>query len=444
MNENKTEKIRQLNLRETKLLALLKKSPQDAKLYNDLGVVRFYLGKLTEAEIAFKRAIELDAKAVDARANLSFCYFQTNRDAAGEDMLRAALMLDPNNFLANYFTGLFYFNRNQPVRAEIYLKRAAELQPQHIEARLDLIKLYRIQKNDTEAERQLDELLLIAAKDTRVRYSRAVLYAETARYREAIREFENVLLLDSSLDEVKFELALAAFHGKEWFKAVRALEDYHTKKTTPQSIYLLGICYLKLEQVEQAVKHFQHAVELKPDLFEARFELGRIYFAKQEFNIATRELEQVLAASGENVEARYLLGYCYELLGRFGEAQEQYNELVKRAPTRFEGYHGLGSLAVRQSDASALSHLKRALELGGNNADVYYLLGRAYARASEWSKAVENFASAIKLDPSRPDIHYQLALTLKKMGRDVEAEFEFQTVEQLNKKFRTSAEGQKQ
>src|SRR3954451_12895962 len=62
--------------RERRLLGEIEKRPEDAKLYNDLGVVQFYLGKGQAAEASFHKAIKLDPSSADARANLSFHYFQ--------------------------------------------------------------------------------------------------------------------------------------------------------------------------------------------------------------------------------------------------------------------------------------------------------------------------------------------------------------------------------
>src|SRR5262249_37215986 len=176
---------------------------------------------------------------------------------------------------------------------------------------------YRIQKNYKEAESRLDDLLVLAPEDPRVRYNRALLFAETERYREAIQEYENILVLDPSIDGARFELALAAAQIKDWIKAARSLEQCQTKQTTPQSAYLLGYCYKQLEQIDGALEQFKRAVELKPEFYEAHFELGRIYLDRHDTKGATREFEQAIAAQAESVEARYLLGYCYELMGEY-------------------------------------------------------------------------------------------------------------------------------
>jgi Flp pilus assembly protein TadD len=55
--------------------------------------------------------------------------------------------------------------------------------------------------------------------------------------------------------------------------------------------------------------------------------------------------------------------------------------------------------------------------------------------------AVEQFRQAVTLAPSRADMHYQLALTLKKLGRTEEADAEFQIVEKLNAEFRQRTGG---
>jgi cytochrome c-type biogenesis protein CcmH/NrfG len=116
--------------------------------------------------------------------------------------------------------------------------------------------------------------------------------------------------------------------------------------------------------------------------------------------------------------------------------------LVRRAPDRFEGYHGLGAVKLRRGEtAAALDALKRAAELKPQHADVRFLLGRALSQTGAQAGAVEQFRQAIALDGSRTDAHYQLALTLKRLGRDEEAAAEFAIVEKLNAEFRQRTGG---
>lgn len=441
----KAVRTQKLVAQEAALRKQLQLEPQNARIHNELGVVEYYLGKTHEAEASWRRAIELDAGYGDARANLAYYYFQTGREAVGEDMLRSAIQVDPNSFLANYYCGIFYYKRNQPTRAEIYLKRAIELKPDNLEVRLELVKLYRAQKNPQAAEAELDKLLEMAPGDAAVRYGRAVHYGETGRYREAIREFENVLLIDPHLTSVHFEIAVAAAAEKDWVRVIDALSRFHSSSSTAQSHYLMGYARRQLGQSEEATAEYQKAVALKPDFFEAQFELGSLYIDKAELTQAEHHLKLALKLR-ERVEVRYLLGYCYEMTGRYSEAEALYKELVASAPDRYEGYHGLGSLAVRTGDTeAALKYLQRAQELGGQTADIHYLLGRAYLRAGDYSKALESLNRAVALEPNRTDIRYQRAQAFKRLKRDREAEEELKLVEELNRRFRAgmSIGGQK-
>lgn len=441
----KAARMQKLAAQEVALQKQLQAQPQNAKLHNDLGVVEYYLGKTQEAEASWKRAIELDTGYGDARANLAYYYFQTGREAIGEDMLRSAIQVDPNSFLANYYCGIFYYKRNQPTRAEIYLKRAIELKPDHLEVRLELVKLYRLQRDLQAAEAELDRLLEMAPGNVVVRYGRAVHYAETGRYREAIREFENVLLIDPQYSSVHFEIAVAAAAEKDWLRTIDALNRFHASNSTAQSRYLMGYAYRQLGQVQEATEEYQKAIALRSDFFEAHFELGSLYLDRAELLQAEQHLKLALKLK-PHPEVRYLLGYCYELTGRYSEAEALYKELLASAPDRYEGYHGLGSLAVRAGDTeNALKYLVRAQELGGQTADIYYLLGRAYLRAGDYDRALESLNRAVTLDPNRTDIRYQRAQAFKRLKRDREAEQELKLVEELNKRFRTgmSMEGQK-
>jgi tetratricopeptide (TPR) repeat protein len=399
----------QYRQREQQLLDEIKNRPDDPRLHNELGVVQFYLGKGAAAESSFEKAIKLDPKNADARANLSFHYFRLGRQEAALELLKDAIALEPNNFLANYFSGLLYFARRQPVRAEIFIRKALSIQPDNLDARLDLIKIRAAQNHTLEAERQLDQLAVELPNDARVRYARAAFYAGQGRTSEAISEYKTVLAIAPESLDIKFEMAVLYFRARDYYNTLRMLEDYHKGGPSVESVYLMGHALAETGRLEEAEKWLKRAIELRENYFDARLQLGRLYFTLRKYNEAIEQLRRAVELGNAN---------------------------------RFEGHHGAGSIKLKRGDTTgALKHLFRAAQLNSRSADIQVLLGRALGRAGNNSGAIDHFKQAIALEPNRVDAHYQLAMALRKAGRNQEAEEELKVVDRLNKEFRNRASG---
>lgn len=82
--------------------------PEDARLYNQLGMAQLEAGRLADAQASLSRAIQLDFGFADAHFNLGRCYEQENqRDSAGQSYKAAAeLAPDDARFQRQFITFL--------------------------------------------------------------------------------------------------------------------------------------------------------------------------------------------------------------------------------------------------------------------------------------------------------------------------------------------------
>jgi superkiller protein 3 len=67
--------------------------PKDAKAWNSFGVPQYFLKKYDEAEMAYRRALELDLKYADAWYNLGVVLKDLKRYEEAEKAFRKARAL---------------------------------------------------------------------------------------------------------------------------------------------------------------------------------------------------------------------------------------------------------------------------------------------------------------------------------------------------------------
>lgn len=94
---------------------------------------------------------------------------------------------------------------------------------------------------------------------------------------------------------------------------------------------------------------------------------------------------------------------------------------IERLPSKPEILHQLAEQGVHEFLAEIAPHYtQHTMKLEKGNK-----LGIQLAQSGLWSKAQEAFVDEVKINPSRPDAHYNLGVTLEAQGKLKEAENEY-------------------
>ncbi len=137
----------------------------------------------------------------------------------------------------------------------------------------------------------------------------------------------------------------------------------------------IGIAYRKLGQHDTAIEFHKRAIELDPQFGHAYYSLGLAHYDRNEYEEAKNAF---LGAVRLNYRTG---GSCYNL----GLA-----------------YHGLKDFPNAEA-----SYLK-AIQFGYNSEATYNNLGLVYFEWGNYSKALEAFKEAKKINPKMPGIDFQI------------------------------------
>lgn len=153
-----------------------------------------------------------------------------------------------------------------------------------------------------------------------------------------------------------------------------------------------------------AIAHYEEAIRLDPDLFEAHTKLGK-----------------ALAAAGRPVDA----------LAAFQTA-------VRLMPGSSVAHTNLGNALqlAGGSENDAIRHFQEAVRLKPDFAEAHLSLGRALAASGQVEEAILGFERAIRLNPDFAEAHYNLANALNKIpGRTEDAILAYRTAIRLKRDF---------
>jgi len=141
--------------------------------------------------------------------------------------------------------------------------------------------------------------------------------------------------------------------------------------------------YAIRRDLDNAIKEYQLAVQLRPGEAELHEALGEFYLDNHSDGDAQGELEKAVSLDPSRTKALYLLGRLY---------------------------------MVNRESEKAVPYLQRALRLQPNLNEASGLLGTAYVRLGQFAEAIPKLQKAAPGDHFG-NIHYQLSLAYRKLGQ---------------------------
>jgi len=160
-----------------------------------------------------------------------------------------------------------------------------------------------------------------------------------------------------------------------------------------------------------------------PTLDAARAALN----AKQ-YTQARALFESLVAARYDDPEAHFGLGLTLYALGDLPGARFEFQQLIKLAPERYEGYFNLGVVAARAGNHDeALANYNKALELATGKApeaavrQVLDAITAEQERRRDYAGLVNTLTAMLKLTPTDERVRLQLATAIYRAGNGPDA-----------------------
>jgi tetratricopeptide (TPR) repeat protein len=252
--------------------------------------------------------------------------------------------------------------------------------------------------------------------------------------------------------QAQYMLGSALFQQQDYRGAREHLEKAVVSSPKFQIGYLLGLTYIKLNDLNRATVLFNEMVIGLGDTPEIHVLLGRAYREGDFLDQSVAELKKAISKDSKIKMAHYLLAMAYlERDGDsgFAEAAPEFDAELKINPRDARTHYMIGYIALKRHDTKlAESELTRAAELDPENPDPLVSLGQLYADSNRLSEAEKTFRRAILLtkDPARNGYqinraHYSLGRILLQTGREDEGKKELQISAELRDKPHSQARG---
>jgi tetratricopeptide (TPR) repeat protein len=332
-----------------------------------------------------------------------------------------------------------------------------------------------LSREKNESENKLRAALVQAPGSFEANHQLGKFYFLSERYRDALPLLEAAYQINPASHAAAYDLALACKASGDFARAGDLVRNMLAKENKADLHRLLGDLDERLDDPLGAVLEYEQAARLDPseqNYFEWGAELllhraiqpaaevfGKGSGAHPKSARMLSGLGAALYASGSYDEAALRLCAASDLrpadptpylfLGKMERAAPRALPCVERKMARFvkdqpgnalANYHYAMALWKRQTgpgNPTGLQQvealLERAVTIDPKFDEAYLQLGILYSARGNLEQAIGAYKRASELNPHLGEAHYRLGAAYKRLGKEAEAEQEFQTHEQIEK-----------
>ena len=175
----------------------------------------------------------------------------------------------------------------------------------------------------------------------------------------------------------------------------------------------LGLVLQQKGQQDQAIAHFQRALELDPNKFEIQNNLGYSLSMSSRLPDAIPFLEKALEINPNYAATHYNLGNALLRSGRVAEAIVQLQQAVEIDPNYVPALSNLGSafLQTGQVDES-LAHLEKALQIDPDYKAAHFNMANTLLQMGRTEEAFSHLQRVLEIDPGDAEAQKNMAWVL--------------------------------
>lgn len=198
-------------------------------------------------------------------------------------------------------------------------------------------------------------------------------------------------------------------------RTLRFAGSENDQRKTAAEFYLLdAVASFNLQESERALESVSNSLTLKPNDAEAMLLRARCLVELQRFDEAREELQHFEFGSPDYARAQAVLGVLEMEAGDYGRAERAFNEAYEYGLRSGIMENDRGRLRLLQDEPeSAARHFERAVDLRPDLMEPRNNLAVALRRQGKDQKAEEVLRTALRINPDYAPAHFNLAEILR-------------------------------
>ena len=290
-------------------------------------------------------------------------------------VLRNALDIDPENYLAAYLLGICYRDLGNHAAAMQFLKQAHTIDPTHAESTQALGLLYVDQGDINEGVSLLKTYLQSAPGDVITLRALGLAYARQRDYLRGLKYLEQAFQAMSQDSVLKLEYGLALSRANQPEKAKIVLAELAAENPSARALTELAVLDRDTDKnSEEALDKLKQAVFLDPNYVRAQRQIGVTHLISGNSDKAVLAFKLATEKEPESVLNWRWLAHAYQDSGELILAHNALLEATKHNPDISVLWFDLAQLARSSRDNfKAQDYIKKALALTPGQPEVIVL-----------------------------------------------------------------------
>ena len=384
---------------------------QGLKYAPDSPIGLYYLGRISleagnaeQAMASFDRAMAVNPSFEPAYlAQASLYESRQEKDKAIAILQKYLHQVNPRNKDIRQHLIQLYIATKDYGGGLAELEKILEDDPSDLDAQLRVALIYGEKKEFAKAIDRLTAILKVRPGELKVRDYLGYLYEETKEVAKAAEAYQLNIKQDPTFTDSHIHLGVLQYRHKKFSEAIAHLsEAARLAPKLPEPHIVLGLAYLQSEQFEKSSAAFEEGIRHNPKSADLHFNLGTAYDKLNRFDDVVRAMETALSLDPHHADALNYLGYSYAERGiKIDQALSLTRRAVALKPENGYYVDSLGWAFYKSGYlAEALTEIKRAVALVGDDPVIYEHLGEIYVKQQNLSDAREAWLHSLELDPS--------------------------------------------
>lgn len=280
----------------------------------------------------------------------AFAFYAEKKFSDAERDINMALSLDDKNAQYYLLKARTAFELNKISEAYEAFEKAAKLNPNDPELLMEFGKARFILKEYDKAQTSFEKLIEVKGPNAPAYFYLGMIAKEKADTAGAVARFEAALQQDPDYYEPMVQLG--GLYATRLDK--RALDYFaNALRVSPLSLevlYARAMYYQDKKQYAEAIKDYESMIEISPLSRTPYYNIGYIYFQRENPDLAIKYFEEAMRIDEEYVEAIYMSGLSHEMKGDILTAIQRYQKCLEIAPAFTLAQEGLDRRRVKSDN----------------------------------------------------------------------------------------------
>lgn len=317
------------------------------------------------------------------------------------------------------------------------------------------------------AIKKCEELISKGCNSSKFLNTYGAILKQKGEYEKALIFFEKSLNLDNENLASKFNKGLVLFNLKNYEKSIFVLEDLVNSKNFIEKdfhcFYILGMNYLNINNLDKSLFYLKKSISINNNFVPSLINIANIYAHQEKYNEAIKLLNDAKSIDKNNSLIFYNLGNNFEKSKQYDKAIEAFEKAIAIKKDFYQAHSNVATIYKnkKQNDEKAIYHYDQAIfynkdfdqawsnksslleeigdlkgalkcvnvaiEINPNSSEALYNYGNILQKLGDIKAAIEKYKKSIKLDDTKVDPKWNLAISNLLTGNFAEGWKQFET-----------------